>query len=253
MRLRRALLAFAFGLIGGLGGQALLFLEKQCLKIEGALISDFRILLFLGAELDAGRLKVIEEGLWAIPDVAEVRVVSKQEALSALRLREPELVESIALVSDNPLKPAYEVRLARRSLSRVPQWIAQAQGVAPWADVRYKPAQVEAILQAQFYGYFIQLALSAMACVTALMVLGGLWPSGKAGGKAWTGPGGRWEAIAAAGLAAGVGGMAGAAVTSLMVLPMRLLTPWWAWPSAAKLAVLLVGVSAAGGALCAKE
>ena len=147
----RLALSILVGLIAGLGGETLLFLQRQCRLVEESMREDFRVLLFLKDDLDEGRQKVLEERLRALPDVDDVRAVSRQEQLAALKREDPELVESVALLGDNPLTPAFEVSLGEAGVSRVAQWLSQAQPLADWADARYKPAQVQAILQAQFY------------------------------------------------------------------------------------------------------
>lgn len=239
MKRSKLLLAFLLGLIAGLGGETLLFLQSQTARVAYSLRDDFRVLLFLKGDLDDGRQKVLEEKLRALPDVEDARYVSRREALAALRREDPELVDSIALLGDSPLNPAYEVRLAGSAIGRLPQWLAEAGAVWDWADARYKGAQARAMLQAEFYGHVIDLALSAIVCLTALLALTALW-SGRGQGLP------PLEAL----LAGAGGAAAGAALTALMVLPMRVLTPWWSWPSGARQAALLAASGIAGWVLC---
>jgi len=238
----RVLTAFLVGLLAGLAGETLLFLEGQCARVESALRDDFRVVCFLKADPEPGREKVLEEQLRAIEGVEDVRYVSRQEALAELRRREPELVESALLLSDNPLLPAFEVKLDELGLARLPQWLEDARGVADWADLRYKSAQVQAALQAQFYRHAIDVSLSAAVCAAALLLLVGVWwPGGKAGHK---------DRAGATALVSAAGACAGAATTALVALPLRLLTPWWSWPPASKQALLVFGAGAVGWVLC---
>lgn len=240
----RALTAFLVGLLAGLAGETLLFLEGQCARVETALRDDFRVVCFLKSEPEPGREKVLEEQLRALDGVEDVRYVSRTEALSELRREEPQLVESALLLSDNPLLPAFEVRLDELGLARMPQWLSEARELADWSDVRYKNAQVQAALQAQFYRHAIDVSLSAAVCAAALLVLVGLWSHG--GKMSLKGRSGAPALVAAA------GACSGAAVTALVALPLRVLTPWWSWPPASKQALLVAGAAAMGWVLCRK-
>ncbi len=250
---RRLAVTLLLGMAAGVGGESLLFLERQCESVERSLRDDFRVVLFLRKEPEEGKRKIIEERLRALPEVEDVRGVSKAEALANLRRADPELAESIVLVGENPLQSAFEVKLADSGLGRVEDWINSAQSLAEWSDVRYKPAQVEMILQAQFYGRFLSLALSAVVCLAAAMALSWLWSLGKRGGHGWP-----WrrkeltEGSAHAALAA-AGAVLGGALVFLLVLPMRQLSPWWSWPPPASQAALLLCVAVAGWVLCENE
>ena len=243
VRNARLILAFILGLIIGAGGQTLLFMERQCSKIEAVLREDFKILLFLKGELNPNKRKVLEEKLLALPDVEEVRYVSSHEALLALRREDPELVESIVLVGENPLQPAYEIRLGSRGLERIPQWVFHAQTLEDWADIRYKPAQVQAILQAQFYSHFLNLILSAIISLMALLAFVEL-------------------VLAACRLQSGIvfsfaesivcvmGALCGIGLASLAALPLRLFSSWGGWPPVSRQAVVVMGAAVAGWVLC---
>ena len=254
------------GLIGGLGGETLLFFESQCARVEEALKDDFRILLFLKSDVDEGRRKVLDEKLLALPDVEGIRYVSSGDALAELRRRDPELAESALIVGDNPLSPAYELRLSNEGFGRVPALIAAARAVEGWADVRYKPAQVRSILQAQYCRHLLAVVFSAMLCLVLMLALAALWRAGRGaglgrsgaspveGGAGWGrfGWGFRFPAFSPAPLAAAAGAAAGAGLTALIAIPIKLLTSWWAWPSLASQAVLVAGAAVAGWVLCGR-
>ena len=244
---RRSQLVFAalLGLAVGVSGETLLFLQRQARVVEQALEQDFRVLLFLRADADDGKLKVLAEQLRALPDVDDVRPVGRQEQLSDLRRDDPELVESVMLVGDNPLTPAFEVRLAEGGIGRVTEWLTRAQSVADFADARYKPAEVQAILQARFYARFIDLALAAAVCALAALVLAGLWAARRAK-SLWTRQSG-WPAAASA-----VAAAVAAALVAALLLPMRGLSAWWDFPGALAQALLVAAAAGAGWALCAR-
>lgn len=238
------MLALLVGLMSGLGGETLLFFQRQCRLVEDTLREDFRVLLYLKSDLEPGKQKVLEEKLRALPDVDDVRAVSGQEQLAALKREDPELVDAVTLIGDNPLTPAFEVRLGEGGIAHVAQWIAQAGALADFADVRYKPAQVQAILQSQFYARFIDLALAALVCLLAALALAGLWSAGKTAAK---------SAALPVVLASGGGALLGVGAVCLMAVPMRAVSPWWGWPSAGAQLALLAGSCAAGWVLCARH
>lgn len=248
---RRTFLILLTGLAAGIGGESLLFLQRQCLRAEHALRDDFRVILFLRKDLEPSKQKILEEQLRAMPEVEDARGISSQEALETLRRADPELVESVVLVGDNPLQPAYEVRLAEAALGRLEEWISRAQSLADWADVRYKPAEVEMILQAQFYERFLSLALSAIACLIGAMALAALLALGRpprGEPAARRGPAPARQALVCAASAA-----LGAGLIFLLVSPMRHVSAWWAWPAAPSQAWLLLGAGVVGWVLSEQE
>lgn len=236
--------AFLVGSACGLAGATLLMLQRECSRVERTLREDFRVVLFLKNELPEGPAKTLEERLRSLPGVEEAVFVSKREALEALRREEPELVASLSFLSDNPLDPAYEVRLSPAALGGLPQWLEQAQDLHDWADIRYKAAEVEAILKAAVFARFIGVALAALVCLSAFLALAGLWA-----GKGWT-AGARVWSHADAAAAAGAGGAFGVLIAAGFALPLKAAAPAWAWPSGWQHAALLGCAAASGWVLC---
>lgn len=233
----RLVLVFAVCLIGGLAAESLLVLRKQSGRFAQDMRDDFRVLVFLQGDVDASKRLVLAEKLRALPDVDAVRYVSRDESLAGLRRDEPELAESVTFIGENPLPPAFEVRLAADGLARFPQWLAAAGAVADWGDVRYRPGQVRAVLQARFYEHFLALALSTGLCAAALAAFALLWR----GAPKHHAPAGRSALPAAlAGSAAGIG------LTCLLALPMRDHLPWWSLPPSSTQLGLFLGLAAFG-------
>src|SRR4051812_48426553 len=195
---------FALAAAVGLAGETLLLAERHCSRLEAALRDDFRVVLFVRASLEEARAKGLEEKLRAQPEVQDARFVSADEALAALKRDDPELAESVALVGDNPLPSAFEVRPAPDALTRLPSWLDGVQRLADWSDLRYKPAQLQAILRLRFYSRVLRLSLSTLLCLGAGLALSLLFTSGRASGDR------RLAGWAAA------GGVAGAAIAALI-------------------------------------
>lgn len=218
-RIRLASL-IALAAAAGLAGETLLLLERHCSRLEASLSEDFRVVLFTSASLEDARARVLEEKLRAAPDVLDVRFVSADDALAELKRDDPELAESTALLSDNPLPAAFEVRPAPRALTRLGEWIDGVRRLAEWSDLRWKPGQVQAILRLRFYSYLLRVALSSLLCLIAALALGSL--SLAANGAASKGARlALWAAAAGAG---------GAAFALAMSWPLHRDELLWAWP-----------------------
>lgn len=236
----RAFWLLALGAGVGIAVQTILFLERQSARLEGALADDFRVVFFLRGAPDEARVRVLQEKLLAAPESADVRYVSPKDALEALRREDPELVESIALVEDNPLPGAFEVKPEPEAYAELPRWIADAARSGDWSDVRHKPAQLQAILQARFYSRLLRVVLNTLLCLAAAMVLAALYQGRKPTTQAERGR----DAFFAA-LGAGLG----ACLTAAMAWPLRKHDWLWAWPAPASEFVLVAAMAALGAAL----
>lgn len=215
--------------------QSLLFMESQARRIEQALTDDFKIVAFVKADVNAGKLKVLEEKVRALPDVEAARLVSRDEALETLRREDPDLVESVALLGENPLQPAFEVRLAAASLARAGSWVENAYALPEFEDIRYKPAQIRAILLAQFYGYFLKLAANVGFCLTIFMLAGLFWT-----GLDFS------AAVLKRAAAFPAGTLAGMGLAYALAYPLRNLYSWWTWPSLSNQALLVFAAAVLG-------
>lgn len=220
----------------------MLLLQRQARAAETRLSGDFRVLLFLESDLPQAKQELVAQRLRRLPDVADVRVVTRRQELAQLESEEPGLAESVALVGGNPLMPALEVKLTEAGLGHVPLWIAHADALASFSDVRYKPAQVRAILQARFYARFLDLVLAALAFGVALLALIVLGP--------WAGGAGAWRAQPGGVAALAAGAACGMLAVAALMLPLSLLASWWQWPQLPRQMGLLAAAVAAGWALC---
>lgn len=218
-RIRLASL-IALAAAAGLAGETLLLVERHCARLESSLSDDFRVVAFMSASLEEARAKVLEEKLRAAPDILDVRYISADEALAALKRDDPELAEATALVGDNPLPAAFEVRPSPRALTRLGEWIDGVRRLAEWSDLRWKPGQVQSILRLRFYSHLLRVALSTLLCLIAALALGSL--SLAASGAASKGTAlALWAAVAGAG---------GAAFALAMAWPLHRDELLWAWP-----------------------
>lgn len=234
----RLLLAFGFGLAVGLGVETLMLVREQCRQVELGLAEEFRLLAFVREPAEA-KLDALEERLRGLPGVQETRLVTPEESLGTLREEEPELVDALSWMGENPLAPAFELRLDPESLSRFPEWLAAAGPLAESLDIRYKAGQVRTILQLQFYRHFLGLVLSALLCLAALAAAAGVWAAGPE----------RLLRHLNGALSAAAGAAAGLGSACLLVLPLRDNTAWWAVPQAPGQLALLAGATLLGWTL----
>jgi len=208
----RAAWVFAFAAAVALAAQTLILVERQCRSLETALSDDFRVVLFLRGPMEEGKRAILEEKLRALPEAADVRYVPPEEGLAAVKREDPDLVDAVALVGENPLPGAFEIKPTAPTLPRLPNWLLSVQPLADWSDVRWKPAQLQAILRARLYGHWLRLALSTLLCAAAALALWALGTTPHAR---------RRESVAGLTFAGGFGGAAGLAFSTLVSWPLR--------------------------------
>ena len=250
MKKHRLFFGLILGAAVGLGGETLLLLEHQCRRVERTLGDDFRVVFFLKAEQNEGDSQVLLKRLRALGQVEDARAVSKKDALAQLKRQEPELAEAVTPLNENPLDAGFEVRLTEAGLGRLPQWLAEAEELADWSDVRYKPAQAEAVLEAAFYARFIAVVLSGLVCLAALLAFFGLWAWGEIPHGHWPALGRALRANPGSILGGALGGVLGACAVCAIALPLRTAAAGLAWPSAVEQFVLIAAAAVAGWVLC---
>lgn len=239
----RTVWVFAFAAAAGLAGETLLFAERHCARLEESLREDFRVLLFLAPgprSSEAGRIAILEESIRSQPEVLAVRYVSSEESLAALKRDDPELAESVALVGDNPLPGAFEVQPAPQALTRLGAWIDGVRRLASWSDIRYKSAQLQAVLRLRFYAHFLRVTMSALLCVVSALGLTLLFASARA-----PSPPRSWALAAWAGL----GGVYGMAMAAMIVWPLHRDELLWAWPGLSQQVILVLLCASLGWSL----
>ncbi|MBI5200859.1 MAG: hypothetical protein HY925_04660 [Elusimicrobia bacterium] len=226
------------GLLCGVVGETLLFLEAQTRRVENVLADDFRIVVFLAGEQPESQRNVLEDKLQALPGTAEVRYVSRDAALDTLRREDPELMKSIALLGENPLQSAFEARLDPESIARASQWADAAAKFPGVGDIRFKPMEVQAVVQCQFFVRFLRLAISLSAFFWLAGAAAGLWAAMKlkeARGVVEGLP--PRLGLAAAGTAGGMG------LVLIAALPLKTAPAGWAAPAAwAQFCLFIAGV-----------
>ncbi|MBI5623107.1 MAG: hypothetical protein HY924_04945 [Elusimicrobia bacterium] len=230
---------FVLGLVLGLTGGALQLIESHCRAFERGALAEFRVVAFLNRGAGQAAWKVEEERLRALPEVEEARFVSPDESLASLKREDPELFDAVALVGENPLPPAVELRLSPEGVTRVPQTAAEVHSSEAVSEVRYPVSTASAILHSRFYGHYIGLALNAALTAAALSILGGVW-FGRA--AAWSETLWTW-----------LGSAAGLGAALLFALPMRRHALWWDTPEVWRMFLWACACAGAAWALVASR
>lgn len=226
---------FLLGLVIGVGGETFLFMRAQCSRAEALLFEDFRVLGFLASELSEPKAQVLEEKARALPGVAQARYLSRDAALDELGARDPEMVRSVALLGDNPLQPVLELRPSPEIAGRWTVFLDGVSRLPGLVEARYREAELGAVLQAQFYRRFLDLASSLAAFVWCLGGAAGLW--GIVGRKE---PERGLEGLGPRLVAAACGAALGLGLVYAALQPLKSSSRWWAWPPAASHAALVL-------------
>jgi hypothetical protein len=227
---------FMLAAAAGLAGETLLLAERHCSRLESSMRDDFRVVFFTRASLEESRAKVLEEKLRAAPEVADVRFVPADEALAALKRDDPELAESVALIGDNPLPAAFEVRPAPESFTHLGAWIDAARRLADWSDLRYKGGEVQAILRLRFYARLLSMTLSTLVCLVAGVALIAVGPFSRT----------PHHGSPQAAFWAAAGGAFGALIAVAISWPLRRDELLWAWPGLTSQLFLLASCAVLG-------
>lgn len=177
MRAREFLWVFFLGLLCGALGEALLFLREQCARAESTLAQDFRVLAFVDGELSGIKAQSLQEQIRTLPGVIDVQYLSRDTVLSNLKQRDPSVAKSVSLLGENPLGSVFEIRLDGETLPQLSQWQAAAMKIPELSDLRFKPKELQAILQLRFYRHFATLALALAAIPWFLGASLGFWTS----------------------------------------------------------------------------
>lgn len=225
--------AALLGLLCGTVGETLLFMEAQTRRVEEALCADFRIVAFLDGQLPEAAVRALEASLLEVPGTAGVRFVSRDESLAALRHQDPEMMRSVALLGENPLESAFEVELHPESVARSSEWAEAAAKLKEVGDIRFKPMEVQAIVQAQFFVRFLRLALSLSGFFWLAGAAAGLWAA-----LSTREARGILDGLPSRAAMAGLGAAAGMGLVLVAALPLRSAPAAWAAPTPLSQALL---------------
>ncbi len=249
---RRFSAAFLFGILLGLGGEALLLSEHAARRFSTTLQNDFHVLFFIRPDTPQKQIDALQGNLASIPGSASTHFVSQAESLSFLKTQDPGLLSALSFLPENPMDPAFEVSLNSNGLRSFSNWLSAAKETTSWTDVRYQEGEIASILRFELYSQFLGVAFTALLCVAAIIGALGIFipliTLLKHGKKQIF----RLLTLSTTTcVLAGLGTAFCAVFSGFFALPLANASPWWSWPSIAAQCLLLISAALAGGALCA--
>lgn len=155
-------------LFGGILGEGLLFFRAQAREGERLLADDFKVFVFLREGVDDARASVVGERIVAMSETASAQYVSPEEGLSRIEARDPTVFRSVAVIGENPLSGAIEVRLRESALAGVSDFAARMRAFEEVDEVVFKPLQARVLLQVRFYERFASMAATLAGAAVSL-------------------------------------------------------------------------------------
>jgi cell division transport system permease protein len=135
-----------------LGSSLLLVLNVN--SMVGALESRVEINVFIKDKTTPAQIKEMEEGLRSMPDISEVRFISKTQALEEMKEKFGDKKEILSgLEEKNPLPDTFRIKTA--SIEMVQPLAQQIEGLPQVDQVRYGQNVVEKLVA---FGRWVRLA-----------------------------------------------------------------------------------------------
>ncbi|MFM9413215.1 permease-like cell division protein FtsX [Peptococcus simiae] len=151
-----------------LGAVILFALNSQAAsqKVE----SELEMVAYLNAGLSNDQIAQLGDSIGKLPDVAEVKFVSKEDAINELNARFQENDDlKISLDGDNPLPDAYRIRLENADASD--QVAAKIKGMEGVDDLRYGQDLVQNVVKLNHsVKVFVFLAVALMLFATLFLI-----------------------------------------------------------------------------------
>lgn len=166
-----ATIAVAFAMLG-----AFRVVSSTVARVAGSWTQSAEMSVYLDDVVSEPERAAIRQKLTAEPSVAEVTLVTKEEAMARFGDEFPELGDVTKSLDANPFPAAFEVRLSEQGMSDGAQALATAVATLPGvADVRYDQrwlARLMAVLTAlRTAGWAAALALVLGAATTVVAVV----------------------------------------------------------------------------------
>ncbi|MBQ7908942.1 MAG: hypothetical protein IJ311_05600 [Elusimicrobiaceae bacterium] len=145
--------------------QAVSFLQKQLWNYHSSLVRDFKVILTVVQEQNNEALAALGESLSGKEDVLEVKLFSPQDAVEALKQKNPRLAESLVLLGHEQMPAYFELKLSERAISNVRSISQNLSAEYPSLSVKYSQAQADMA----FYSGLC-LRILNIACVLAFVL-----------------------------------------------------------------------------------
>lgn len=215
------LIAFCLSVLS----EALLFLFFQAGKINALFKDDFRVVFTRSAAEKNIPAETIKKNLETLKGVESVEFISARKRLDDLRVEDMEFSQAVAVLGKNFLPDTFEVRLKEKTFGRFGAWLEDARRVEGVSAIKYKNAEVHAVVHTLFYRNFMYMCFAFFCAALALMAImvltygmnGALIAESARKDAPW--------------FVAGVFGSAAAVFLAYAaVYPIKNLSPIWTWP-----------------------
>ena len=248
---RRFSAAFLLGIILGLGGETLLLSKTAAARFSDNLRKDFRVLFFMPEKSLPQTLLSAQKSVDEIPGTQSSILISPEKALSILKKEDPELAQNLSFLPTNPIEPIIEATLNKKGLLSFQSWMSQAAARQKWTEMRYQPEELKSILRLGLYLRFLNVALTALLCLSSLLlILGVLFPLMVFSKRS---PHKMIELLSLSAKTFGIcllGVCLGGIFSAAFAWPLGRAVEWWGWPTLLTQAIFIVPTALSGAILC---
>lgn len=123
--------------------QGVSFLQMQLSSYHRALAADFKVLLAVTLPADNAALAALGESLSAKEDVKSVKLFSPQDALEALKTKNPRLTQALVALGREQMPAYFELKLADRAINNIRPFTQNLAAEYPQLSVKYSAEQAD--------------------------------------------------------------------------------------------------------------
>lgn len=145
--------------------QAVSLLQKQLTQYHTQLVHSFKVILTVIQPQKNDVLTALGESLNGKEDILNVKLFSPQDAVAALKQKNPRLAESMVLLGHEQMPAYFELTLSNRAINNVRSFAQNLSAEYPQLSVKYSQAQADMA----FYSGLC-LRILNIACALALVL-----------------------------------------------------------------------------------
>ncbi len=145
--------------------QGVSFLQKQLSEYHSKAVRSFKVILTVTQSQTNESLSALGESLSGKEDILNVKLYSPQDALAALKHKNPRLAESMVLLGHEQMPAYFELTLANRAINNARSFTQNLSAEYPQLSVKYSQTQADMA----FYSGLC-LRILNIACCLALVL-----------------------------------------------------------------------------------
>ncbi|MBQ8843609.1 MAG: hypothetical protein IJ016_02335 [Elusimicrobiaceae bacterium] len=123
--------------------QAVSLLQKQLSAYHGQMVHSFKVILTVVQPQKNDVLAALGESLNGKEDILNVKLFSPQDAVAALKKKNPRLAESMVLLGHEQMPAYFELTLTNRAINNVRSFAQNLSAEYPQLSVKYSQAQAD--------------------------------------------------------------------------------------------------------------